>query len=144
MSNVAEPRRRSSATPPPRRRPGRAARRPSVRVRRRRAVMAVTIGGLALIGLLFAFVFPIRTYLAQRGQISSASAHLAQLQRDTRQVEAQSRQLRGDAAVERIAREEYGLVRPGETPYVLVPAASSPTTPTAATPTTTSPSGGGP
>jgi cell division protein FtsB len=34
--------------------------------------------------------------------------------------------------VTRIAREQYGLVRPGEVPYVLVPAAP-PTTP----PTTT-------
>jgi cell division protein FtsB len=106
--------------------------------------MAVTIGGLALVGLLFAFVYPIRTYLAQRGQISAAQSHLAQLERATDQVDAQSRQLQGDAAVERIARQEYGLVRPGETPYVLVPEASTPTTPAAATPTTTSPSGGGP
>lgn len=104
--------------------------------------MAVLIGGLALVGLLFAFVYPIRTYLAQRGQISSAQAHLNQLQHATSKVEAQSRQLQGDAAVERIARQEYGLVRPGETPYVLVPAASPATA--AATPTTTSPSGGGP
>jgi len=104
--------------------------------------MAVLIGGLALVGLLFAFVYPIRTYLAQRGQISSAQAHLDQLQRETNQVEAQSRQLQGDAAVERIARQEYGLVRPGETPYVLVPAAAA--TPAATTPTTASTSGGGP
>ena len=98
--------------------------------------MAVLIGGLALVGLLFAFVYPIRTYLAQRGQISSAEAHLSQLQHATRTVEAQSRQLQGDAAVERIARQEYGLVRPGETPYVLVPAAPPTTLPPGSTPTT--------
>lgn len=105
--------------------------------------MAVLIGGLALVGLLFAFVYPIRTYLAQRGQISSAQAHLNQLQYATSTVEAQSRQLQGDAAVERIARQEYGLVRPGETPYVLVPAAS-PSTAAAPPTTTTSPAGAGP
>ncbi len=106
--------------------------------------MAVIIGGLALVGLLFAFVFPIRTFLAQRGQISAAETHLAQLQQETAQVEAQSKQLRGDAAVERIARQEYGLVKPGETPYVLVPTASSSTASATTTPTTASPSGGGP
>jgi len=106
--------------------------------------MAMLIGGLALVGLLFAFVYPIRTYLAQRGQISSAQAHLAQLQAATRQVDAQSRQLQGDAAVERIARQDYGLVRPGETPYVLVPAAPAVTIPAATTPTTAGTSGGGP
>jgi cell division protein FtsB len=106
--------------------------------------MAALIGGLALVGLLFAFVYPIRTYLAQRGQISSAQAHLVQLRQATSQVEAQSRQLQSDAAVERIARLDYGLVRPGETPYVLVPAASPAAASVPTTPTTAGSSKGAP
>lgn len=143
MGNVAEPRRgRGSATPrsrTPRRaptasNPAPSRRGTSPRVRRRRALLTATLVGLALVGLLFVFVYPTRTYLQQRNQISAAHQHLAQLRRDTARIERQSRQLLTDAAVERIAREQYGLVKPGETPYVLVP-----TAPPATTPPTTAP-----
>jgi cell division protein FtsL len=137
MGNVAEPRRRrGSAAPPNHTRrasspPGTSARRRvSARVRRRRTLLTATLLGLALVGLLFVFVYPTRTYLQQRNQISAAEHHLAQLQRDTARLESQSRQLQTNAAVERIAREQYGLVRPGETPYVIVPTAPPVTTPT--------------
>jgi cell division protein FtsB len=106
-------------------------------VRRRRALLVATLGGLVLVGLLFAFGYPTRTFLQQRTQIHATERHLADLRRATASLDRQSRQLQSDAAVERIAREQYGLVRPGETPYVLVPAVPPSTTPT--TPTTTSP-----
>ena len=90
---------------------------------------------LALVGFLFAFVYPTRTYLDQRKQIASAQDRLDVLNTQTRSLERDTERLRGDAEVERIAREQYGLVRPGETPYVIVPA----TTPTTAPPTTAPP-----
>ena len=104
-------------------------------MRRRRALLVATLGGLVLVGLLFAFGYPTRTFLQQRAQIHATERHLANLRRATASLDRQSRQLQSDAAVERIAREQYGLVRPGETPYVLVPTVP-PTTPTT-TPTTT-------
>jgi cell division protein FtsB len=149
MGNVAEPRRRRGSAAPPNRTRRRAPsstpksaptrRHVSQRVRRRRTLLTATLLGLALVGLLFVFVYPTRTYLQQRIQISAAQHHLAQLHRDTAHLESQSRQLQTAAAVERIAREQYGLVRPGETPYVIVPTAPPATTPTttAATPPTT-------
>jgi cell division protein FtsB len=103
-------------------------------VRRRRALLAATVGGLMLVGLLFAFGYPTRTFLQQRSEIHATERHLANLQRATARLDRQSRQLQSDAAVERIAREQYGLVRPGETPYVLVPAPPSTTTTTTARP----------
>ena len=153
MGNVAEPRRRrGSATPPNRTRrraapstakPASTRRRASQRVRRRRTLLTATLLGLAFVGLLFVFVYPTRTYLQQRNQISAAQRHLAQLNRDAARLEGQSRQLQTDAAVERIAREQYGLVKPGETPYVIVPTAPPVTTPTtAATPPTTAKAAG--
>jgi cell division protein FtsB len=149
MGNVAEPRRRRGSAAPPNRTRRRAApstakpastRRPvSQRVRRRRTLLTATLLGLAFVGLLFVFVYPTRTYLQQRSQISAARHHLAQLHRDTARLESLSRQLQTPAAVERIARQQYGLVKPGETPYVIVPTAPPATTPTttAATPPTT-------
>ncbi|HEY5164855.1 MAG TPA: septum formation initiator family protein, partial [Acidimicrobiia bacterium] len=123
MGNVAEPRRRRGSAAPPNRTRRRAApstakpastrRRASQRVRRRRTLLTATLLGLAVVGLLFVFVYPTRTYLQQRNQISAAQHHLAQLNRETARLDGQSRQLQADAAVERIAREQYGLVKPG-------------------------------
>ena len=148
MGDVAEPRRRRGSATPPNRTRRRAAsstskpapprRRASPRVRRRRALVTATLLGLAVIGLLFVFVYPTRTYLRQRTQIRAAQQHLAQLNRDTARLDRQSRQLQTDASVERIARQRYGLVKPGETPYVIVPTAPPTTAPAAAaTPPTT-------
>ena len=104
-------------------------------------MLTATMVGLALVGLLFVFVYPTRTYLQQRHQISGAQQHLAQLRRDTARLESLSRQLQTPTAVERIAREQYGLVRPGETPYVIVPSAPATTPTTVPTTPTTKPAG---
>ena len=111
-------------------------------MRRRRALLAAALGLLVLVGLLFAFGYPTRTFLQQRSQISATQKHLVDLERATAALSRQSQQLRGDAAVTRIAREQYGLVRPGEIPYVLVPAAPTTTPPT--TPPATKGSGSQP
>ncbi len=103
----------------------------SPRVRRRRATLLTSLAALAAVGFLFAFVYPTSTYLRQRSQLSRATERLVRLQQETRRLERESEKLQGDAEVERLAREQYGLVRPGETPYVLVPE----------TPTTTAPAG---
>jgi cell division protein FtsB len=98
----------------------------------------ITIGlGLAVVGFLFAFVYPTRTYLDQRDQLHQAEERLDVIRRETAELEADTERLKGDAEVERIAREQYGLVRPGETSYVIVPA----TTPSTTSPTTSPTSG---
>jgi cell division protein FtsB len=107
---------------------------PSDRVRRRRRLLVGLVGSLALVGFLFVFVYPTRTYLSQREQISRADERLAVLRRQTQELQRDTRRLQGDAEVERIAREQYGLVRPGETPYVLVPETPTTTAPAPETP----------
>jgi cell division protein FtsB len=109
---------------------------PSPRVRRRRAALRTALLGLGLVGFLFAFVYPTSTFLSQRTRIDEGEARIARLEEQTELLAHRNEELEGDAAVERIAREQYGLVRPGETPYVLVP--SVPTT-TVAPPTTKAP-----
>jgi cell division protein FtsB len=94
-------------------------------VRRRRLLLGV-LAALALVGFLFAFVYPTRTYLGQREQIRRADERLTVLRRQTAALEGETKRLEGDAEVERIAREQYGLVRPGETPYVIVPPETTP------------------
>ncbi len=107
---------------PPRRRP------PSPRVRRRRIAVTTVLLGLAVVGFLFAFVYPTSTYLQQRSELGKGEERIARVEAETKRLEQQNEQLLTDEEVERLAREQYGLVRPGETPFVLVPAAPSTTT----------------
>ncbi len=87
------------------------------------------LGVLAIVGGLFAFVYPTSTYLRQRAELGKATERLERLREETARLERESDKLRGDAEVERLAREQYGLVRPGETPFVLVPSTPTTTTP---------------
>ena len=82
--------------------------------------------GLAFVAVLFAFVYPTQTYLHQRKELNAAERRLQVLEQNTKSLQRDSDRLQSDPEVERRAREDYGLVRPGETPYVLVP--SPPTT----------------
>ncbi|MFP5326519.1 MAG: FtsB family cell division protein [Acidimicrobiia bacterium] len=79
-----------------------------------------------LVGALFLFVFPTRTWLQQRQQIDAAEARLEVLDDQNRRLSARVNELQTDAEVERIAREQYQLVRPGEEAYAILPAPGAP------------------
>jgi cell division protein FtsB len=83
---------------------------------------------LALILVLFLYVFPTRSYLAQRRQIGAAQQDLNVLRAQNNQLTQEAARLGTDAEVERIARQEYHWVRPGEQAYVVTPAPSTTTT----------------
>jgi cell division protein FtsB len=102
---------------------------------RRRVLLRLLLGGMVIVALLFAFVFPARTLLAQRQQTDEERARLELLREQTRKLEAETIRLQDDAEIERIAREQYNFVRPGERPFVVVP----PPTTAPPAPITTSP-----
>jgi len=107
---------------------------------RRRTLVRVLIGAMALVALLFVFVFPARTLLAQRQQTEKQKKTLELLHEQSRKLAEESRRLQNNAEVERMAREQYGFVYPGEHPYVVVPpSTTSPPAPTTSAPATTSP-----
>ena len=82
-------------------------------------------------GLLFAFVYPTRTFLDQRKQTNTARAQLSLLRTENAKLGKEAHQLRRDSVIEQIARENYGLVKPGETPFVILPAPTTTTVPPA-------------
>jgi cell division protein FtsB len=102
---------------PPPRRPAEPAPRP-----RRRGVGLVLLLVLVSVAVLFAFVYPTRTYLGQRRAVVEAERRLEVLESHQRELQRENARLERDAEVERRAREDFGMVRPGETPYVIVPA----------------------
>ncbi len=81
-----------------------------------------------LVAVLFGFVYPTRTLLDQRDEMSQAKQKLVELDAATKRLQADAEHLAGDAEVEEIAREQYGLVSPGETAYVIVPVVPDETT----------------
>ena len=97
----------------------------------RRAVRILLVV-VAVGGLLFLFVLPGRTWLAQRSAMSAAQRRLELLTQENAELAKQAAQLRNAAYVEQIARQQYGLVMPGEKAYGILP-------PTATTTTTTVP-----
>lgn len=80
---------------------------------------------VVLVGLLFAFVYPTRTFLDQRDQTNKARAQLELLRSENARLARESKKLSNDSEIERLAREKYGLVKPGEKPFVILPAPSS-------------------
>ena len=96
----------------------------------------VLIAAVLFVGFLFGAVFPTRTYLDQRKEIEAAEARLSLFQRQNGVMEAEVARLQNDHEIERIARERFNLVKPGEEAYAVVqvpPKPGDPATQVAAT-----------
>jgi cell division protein FtsB len=81
---------------------------------------------LVMLGILFVAVLPTRTLLQQRRDTKAATAELRELRERNAALEERARRLRDPREIEQLAREQYGLVRPGEEPYVVLPAPPPP------------------
>jgi cell division protein FtsL len=77
-------------------------------------------------GVLFLGVFPTRTYLNQRRSTAAAETQLSRLQASNQQMQQRVDTLQTDAEIERIAREQYGLAKPGEEVYHVLPPPEDP------------------
>ena len=103
------------------------------RLRIQRPSMRLALVLVVLVGLLFAFVYPTRTFLDQRNETNKARAQLETLQAENARLARESKRLSTDSEIERLAREQYGLVKPGERSFVILPAPSSTVPPTPST-----------
>lgn len=79
---------------------------------------------LALLGGMA--IEPTRQLLAQRDRISGMAAELRAAQAANARLEAQIARLNNDDYIEQRARAQIGLVRPGETTYVVMPPSDGP------------------
>lgn len=77
-------------------------------------VAVVIVAGLALL--------PVRTWLGQRTSIAEADSELTRTQAEIAELEARLALIQTDAEVERLARENFDLVFPGEESYRILPA----------------------
>jgi hypothetical protein len=95
--------------------------RPSA-LRRLGRALGLAGGGAAVLGALAIGLFPTSTFLEQRSSTSEAQERLAVLRAQNEAFEDRIERLESDAEIERLAREQYNLVYPGEEAYAVLPA----------------------
>ena len=77
---------------------------------------------------MFLFVLPGRIWLAQGRASSNAHRQDSSLTRENAALAQRVAQLRNSAYIEQLARQQFGLVMPGEQAYALLPPTSPSTT----------------
>jgi cell division protein FtsB len=82
--------------------------------------LVVVLAGITLLA-----VFPARTYFAQRHNLAAADDRVTVLTEQNKQLSERVKRLHPDAEIERLAREQYDLVMPGEEAYAILPAPES-------------------
>lgn len=103
----------------PARKPRRTARGPAPHRLRRRVVFGL-VSTLIFVGLVVGVV-PVRQYLEQQRRLEVAEQRIALIDEENRRLAARAGELRTDEEIERLAREQYSLVRPGEEAFALLP-----------------------
>jgi cell division protein FtsB len=104
-------------------------------VRRRRAIaLRASVATVVVIGLLFVVVFPLQAWMRQRNDLHASEHRLEVIHGERVRLQREAAKLQDPREVERIARELYGMVRPGEQAYAVVPGPPTTTTTVATTP----------
>ena len=91
-----------------------------------RVVVAAVLAALAL----FVFVYPTRALLSQGSDIGRSRRDLAALQQQNHTLELEVLKLRTPAEIERIARQRFSMVKPGQRLYAVVAGNGAATTTT--------------
>ena len=81
----------------------------------RAAVLALVVCVLAI-----SLAYPLREYLAQRGDIGGIRSRVAEQEKSVADLRAQEKRWQDPAYVERQARQRLHFVMPGETSYVVL------------------------
>jgi cell division protein FtsB len=88
----------------------------------RRTIVLLAAAGVTL-AVLVLVVFPTRSFLQERSSVNSTTHQLQSLNAQNRQLSNQIGRLNTDSEIERLARKDYGLVKPGEEAYAILPGA---------------------
>jgi cell division protein FtsB len=74
-------------------------------------------------------IAPLRGYLDERSQLAVLRIQATQLDKQNATLQARIAQLSDSTYLEMLARECLGMVKPGETAFVIVPARGKPNPP---------------
>lgn len=81
----------------------------------------IALAGVVALAMLVLFVFPTQAYLSQRRDLNEVQAEVTALERENAKLDRAAERLRTPAEIERLARERFNMVRPGEQPLMVVP-----------------------
>ena len=89
-------------------------------------LLGALVGSTLVVGFLLVAVFPTRTLLTQRSDTGKAQSELSDLDAANRRLTQRIATLNTAEEIERIAREEHGMVKPGEEAYAVLPQPEDP------------------
>jgi cell division protein FtsB len=88
----------------------------------------IAVSSLALVAIMFLFVFPTRSYLGQQRQVRAARHAVQVLELQNNRLRRQAKLLQTPVEIERLARVQFNMVFPGEHAFnVVTPADPAPT-----------------
>jgi cell division protein FtsB len=93
-------------------------------VRGNRTYVAALLALVVLLGVMF--LGPLESLSVASGRVEDLEQEQARLEEEVAALEQRRAALQEPEEIELLAREELGMVRPGETPYVVVPAEPAP------------------
>jgi cell division protein FtsB len=77
---------------------------------------------MTLLGVLFlSALYPLRQYMSQDSHVNALARQSGALDRKIAELKRQQELLLSDDEIERVAREDLGMVRPGEVAFAVVP-----------------------
>lgn len=84
------------------------------------SLLAIVLA-LAAVVVLFVAVYPTQALLDQQREARESNAELRAVESENAELGERIAELQTDAAIEQLARDEYGLVYPGEEAYAVLP-----------------------
>jgi cell division protein FtsB len=90
----------------------------------------IGVASLVFVALMFMFVFPTRSYLAQQRQVRDARHSVQVLRAQNAKLEREAQRLQTPNEIEKLARSQFNMVFEGEEAYNVVPPHGSATTTT--------------
>lgn len=92
---------------------------PSSGANSRRTLIGCVLVLLTVIAIMFIYVYPIRAYYAQKNEQRIEQHKLDVLKEANQRMRQERSNLSKDEEIEKIAREQYHLVKPGEEAYIV-------------------------
>jgi cell division protein FtsB len=92
----------------------------------RRRAMWPAVAVVIVVAVLFVGVFPTRTFLSQRAAVARAEEQLRVINAENERLDGRVDALNTPDEIERLAREQFELVMPGDEAYVVVAPAEPP------------------
>ncbi len=86
---------------------------------RKRTVIGCVLVVVTVVAVMFIYVYPIQGYYAQSQEEKLERHRLTVLQEANEKMRQERKGLSTDSEIERIAREQYHLVKPGEEAYIV-------------------------